>query len=188
MEKRKCKECAGEYDVDMFPNSSGTKFRKGDICFKCVWALEETKKWNNRFLDKAKRTLARKLRELKKQDRYKDLTRTLLIRDYGWDLRKVAHDIEHTFENWCAYCGYPFAEMTHGLHDLTIDIFDPNRAPVYSINTRWVCSTCNSIKSKMTPERWGRFTVYLKHHARQQEELRKNPWLPLPLFKDLEPQ
>ena len=177
MEQKACRECGGEYDGDMFFAARNLSRARGKICHQCSLLRQERKKWENRFYDKARGAVRRHAKNL-------GIAVKELIETYGWDPKKMAHDIQHTFDNWCPYCGYPFAEMAHGLWDLTLDIYDQNMPPLYT-NTRWVCSTCNSIKQNMGPERWGRYTVYLAKWRAQQERLKKNPFIPLPLFKDL---
>ncbi len=69
---------------------------------------------------------------------------------FGWDKYRMAHEIEHVHANGCPVCGDSFAEMGHGLRDVTIDIIDPTSPPVYGVNTRWICHTCN-IEKQCTP-------------------------------------
>lgn len=75
-------------------------------------------------------------------------------RRFGWEPRRMAHEIEHIYENTCPYCEQPFAEMEHGLADVTIDIIDPRKEPFYKTNTKWVCMTCNREKQNSSPEQW----------------------------------
>jgi hypothetical protein len=75
-------------------------------------------------------------------------------RRYGWEPKRMAHDIEHIFENTCPYCEQPFAEMPHGLADVSVDIIDTSREPYYHSNTKWCCVTCNREKQDLSPEEW----------------------------------
>jgi len=73
---------------------------------------------------------------------------------YGWDVAQMAHDILHAHTNGCPYCRHPFAEMAHGLADVTLDIVDPKAEPYYRTNVRWVCHTCNTEKQRTPPDEW----------------------------------
>jgi len=75
---------------------------------------------------------------------------------YGWRPERIAHDIEHAYDNTCCYCQRPYAAMGHGLADVTIDVIDPTKEPFYETNTRPCCMTCNREKGPLTPEQFGR--------------------------------
>jgi hypothetical protein len=75
-----------------------------------------------------------------------------LIGVYGWDPARLAHDAEHQYGNGCNYCGHRYADMGHGLSDITLDVMDRAKPPYYRTNTKWCCQTCNRQKGDKTPE------------------------------------
>ena len=82
------------------------------------------------------------------------LTKEILIGRYGWAAGQMAHDAEFQYNNGCSYCHHPYADMGHGVADITLDIFDPRLPPDYGTNTRWCCMTCQRRKGLLTPEKW----------------------------------
>lgn len=76
-------------------------------------------------------------------------------RRFGWEIKQMAHDIDHAHRNGCPYCFQLFSTMPHGLADVTLDIVDPEDEPDYRTNTRWVCQSCNREKARTPPALWG---------------------------------
>jgi len=104
---------------------------------------------------------------------------------YGWDIGQMSHDIEHAYGNGCPYCHQSFAEMGHGLSDVTLDIIDTEKPPYYTTNVRWVCATCNKEKQRTPPELWGAKLIAWEKWRQQQERIKNNPFCGLPLFDEM---
>jgi hypothetical protein len=90
---------------------------------------------------------------------------------FGWDIGRMLHDLGHAYVNGCPYCTERFMEMGHGLADITLDICDPRQSLFYSINTRWICQTCNRKKGRVPPELWGAQLTAWERWRRHQEQL-----------------
>ncbi len=103
------------------------------------------------------------------------MTIAALIDQYGWDPDRMSHEAQHVYANGCQYCGESFANMGHGLWDITLDVFDPNTPPYYPANTRWVCGTCNRAKSRTPPDEWG---AKLADYARWKRHRDEHPRTP----------
>ena len=85
-----------------------------------------------------------------------EMPRQEFARRYGWDVERMAYDIEHGHANTCCYCWQPYRSMDGGLSVVTLDIVDPEAEPYYRTNTRWCCHTCNTQKQRMAPALWDR--------------------------------
>jgi hypothetical protein len=66
----------------------------------------------------------------------------------NWRIESIARQMEHAFAGTCPACDEPFAKMSTGRAALTVDVCDPTRPPVWSLNTRLCCTTCNKEKHK----------------------------------------
>lgn len=118
-------------------------------CIPCEQTRSDLRKRLRRSIRKAHSTIGHHAK------RY-GMTKRDFERKYGWRADRVAHDIEHAYENTCCYCQNPYKDMSHGLADVTIDVIDPAKEPFYSTNTRPCCMTCNRAKNDMTPEDWAK--------------------------------
>lgn len=117
------------------------------VCIGCEQTERDERKRQRRALEKARWTLRfHAARE--------GMTAPAFGARYGWVVARIVHDIEHAFENTCGYCWRPYAEMEHGLADVTIDIVDRDKPPYYDTNTKPCCRTCNTEKGKLSPEAW----------------------------------
>ncbi len=130
------------------------------ICLMCRQEEQDKHKRGDRTVPKARNMLYTHC------DKYNRRSGTTLkpmefARKFGWDLKRITHDIEHTFNNWCPYCDGAFGDMDHGLADLSLDIRDPSQPPYYN-NVIYCCSTCNKRKGQMGPTEFGLFLALVK--------------------------
>ena len=132
----------------------------GRICLMCRQEEQDKHKRGDRSVPKARNML---YTHCEKYNRRNGTTLKPMefARKFGWDLKRMTHDIEHTFENWCPYCESPFHSMEHGLADLTLDIRDPTQPPYYN-NISYCCSTCNKRKGQMGSAEFGLFLALVK--------------------------
>jgi hypothetical protein len=150
-----CQTCGTTYPADvaeMFFRrgwSSRIRDERRRVCIGCEQTLRDERKRLCRAKTKAHDTIANHANKygMRKAD---------FARKYGWDADRIAHDVEHAYENTCNYCWRPYAEMEHGLADVTIDIVDPQKEPYYATNTKPCCRTCNTEKGPLNPEQWAR--------------------------------
>lgn len=148
------------------------------VCIGCEITGRTEEKYQNRFLAKARSTLARHAAK-------KGLKPKEFADRYGWAVPRMAHDDEHAYGNGCHYCGTKFLTMGHGLADITLDVVDPREEPYYATNTRWVCGTCNRQKSSMPPGLWSRRLKFWRDWKSNRETRSRNPWAGLPLVASL---
>ena len=181
---RQCKRCHVTYVGDeveaMFTLWSGvamaTPPRRNAVCNACRQTARDDRKRTNRWIPKCQRTLrhhAEKFIALGMA-----ASRADFAERYGWDIGKMAHEVEHAYANGCPYCHGKFGEMGNGPRDITLDVIDPTRPPYYRTNCRWVCSTCNSAKCSTPPHLFGaRLAGYDRWRTAQESE-----WPPDSLF------
>ena len=120
------------------------------------------------------RTWERKARStLKRHAKKLGISLDEMITDLGWDVERIAHEMEHHYQNGCTQCGHPYKEMEQGRGALTIDHWDRRLPPGYGSNTQIMCQTCNRAKGTMTPEEWNEYKrlwrlrdAFLKSKAR----------------------
>lgn len=134
------------------------------VCKGCEQTARDAVKLRDRWRPKVGDCIRRHARRL-------DLEPDVLRHEYGWDITRMAHDAEHTYENWCPYCAQPFALMDHGLADITLDIFDPSQPPYYGVNTRWICATCNREKGRTSPSEWAALLAAWERWRRRKDDL-----------------
>ncbi len=176
MNKKRCKDCGGTYNEEFFNlRHKGGRTRQA-VCNICHQTRRDIIKEVDRWLEKARRALSHHVKSLKR-------TSDELINIFGWDVKKMARDAKHAFLNTCDYCGTKYADMVHGMAEITLDIVNIKSAPFYNINTKWVCNSCNGRKQKMSTGEWGRYLQYVTAWKAQQRKLEKNPLLALPLFE-----
>ncbi len=153
--KRQCRRCAYVYEgADMIrvmftTTSRGLHARRPphlrSICNPCLQTDRDARKARDRFADKARSTIRLHAR------RFGMASKDFSAR-YGWNVKDIAHQMRHDFENGCKYCLRPYASMPGGLSSLTLDVIDPRRQPYYLTNTVITCMTCNREKSDLPPE------------------------------------
>jgi hypothetical protein len=107
-----------------------------------------------RFREKAKKTRERHAKG-------RGVTASQMEKLYGWEIDRMAHDMEHAFKNGCPYCEIPFSSMG-GLHSLTVDILNRDLLPHWNVNKTLCCSTCNAEKQGKTPEQWAEHLICWK--------------------------
>jgi hypothetical protein len=105
----------------------------------------------DRFMQKARDT---RKHHLERSTNCRGLTLDQLEHDFGWNLPRIAHDFRLAAQNGCRNCGRPFRNMRYGLHDMSLDMLDPERLPHYVTNTMVLCMLCNRRKSRKQPGAW----------------------------------
>jgi hypothetical protein len=171
-----CREWYGEvfFEVVRSKNSCYGKANKQLRCIGCRLTRRTDDKNNGkRFLVKARSALLKHAPKFKKTGLIQAASE--LTDRFGWDIRNMAHDIEHAFKNGCPYCRRPFAEMANGLGDVTLDIIRPADDPFYTTNTKWCCMSCNRGKAKASPERWAAKLLYWAKWEKRQAILKAKP-------------
>ena len=162
-----CKQCGFTAPETFFSTHIGqdrtsrVKYtHRSRICLMCRQEEQDKHKRGNRTVPKARNML---YTHCEKYNRRNGTTLKPMefARKFGWDLKRMTHDIEHTFNNWCPYCESPFGSMDHGLAALTLDIRDPSQPPYYN-NVLYCCSTCNKRKGQMGPAEYGLFRALVK--------------------------
>jgi hypothetical protein len=155
---RVCSRCYGEYDISFFRSegqraaSAVAASNRRAICVGCELTARTEAKVHDRPFEKAKRTIESHAVKYVKQGLAAN--KGDFVRRYRWDAKRMAYEIQHAHENTCAYCWQPYAEMEHGLADVTLDIVNPQEPPWYGLNTQWCCQTCNREKQRLSPEDW----------------------------------
>lgn len=188
-----CRKCKQVYpDVFFYQNTVRKLETRGFpkiyrlvklICIGCQIDERTTKKRRDRPHAKAYRTLTRhadkyiRLKLIENREKFAEM--------YGWDLDRMAADIEHGYKHVCPYCDEKFTEMGNGLSDITLDILNPKMAPYYRTNVRWCCSTCNQTKRRLSPEEWEEFQAAMKKWKQAKGKRDDDPYAGLPLLEGL---
>ena len=152
MSVRRCERCGTCYPPHLVERAFRTvgnryfqdvsrKFRL-NVCRPCEQSDRDQRKMRNRWRVKASDVIRRHAQRL-------DIPKDQLIRRYGWELERIAHDAEFQYGNGCSYCGERYATMGHGFADITLDVQDREH-PYYRTNTKWCCQTCNRKKGKLS--------------------------------------
>jgi hypothetical protein len=155
--KQQCRRCRGYFDREAFFRKNPDKRSRTNIsvrefkatCIGCETTERTERKKADNWLEKARSTIQR---HAKKYDRSTEQ----FIRIYGWDVPRVAHILEHAFDNTCAYCRELYRSMPNPQWQVTMDIIDPQKQPFLAINVQPCCQTCNREKSNTDPELWAR--------------------------------
>jgi hypothetical protein len=123
--------------------------RRFYTCVGCEITARTLRASEDRWLEKGKSTTYRHAENF-------GLPTPEFRRRYQWDPPRIAHDLEHAYENTCPYCRLPYENMlvASGLSVITLDIVDPVAEPFYAVNVKVCCATCNTEKGKLTPEQW----------------------------------
>lgn len=170
-----CKRCGYTDAEDFFPRYSRTNIRnRRPVCLMCVQEEKDTAKRPDRVAPKARSILFSHCEKYNRRNGTA-LKPTEFARKFGWDLKKMAHDIQHAFDNWCSYCESPYSAMSHGLADVTLDIINPKDPPYYT-NVRFCCATCNRRKGEMGATAFGKFLAFAK---RRREFIKAGDGTPL---------
>lgn len=173
-----CKECDERYDEDFFYQRSTmyTLSRRSPRCKACEQLGRDEAKATlpKRFLLKARGTFNHHARKFARSGLIKS-AREMTSR-YGWEIKRIAHDMEHAFKNGCQYCEEPFSSMPNGLSSLTLDILHPRNEPYYQVNVKFCCETCNRIKATSSPEDWARYLLNWKKALAARARKKSYPW------------
>jgi hypothetical protein len=145
-------------------------------CALCRQTARDEKKRANRWLPKCRKAI--NTHADKFVARGVASSRSEFVERFGWDLRAMAHEVEHAYTNGCPYCHQPFGKMGNGPRDITLDVIDPEQPPYYRTNCRWVCSTCNSAKARTPPRLFGARLAA----AEKWRKARESEWPPGCLF------
>jgi hypothetical protein len=147
-----------------------------NVCIGCEQEARDARKKKNPWIAKAQSTIAHHAKK------YKMRIPTFRER-YGWTIERVAHDLQHAYDNTCPYCWRPYQEMKHGLADVTLDVLYPDKPPQYRTNIRACCRTCNTEKSTMDPEKWERRLRFWRVRKAHIDRLKDDAIYGLPLFE-----
>lgn len=153
MSGRRCNRCGTDYPPHLVETAFRTNNTRGRhdaskrrwLCRACEQTGRDGRKVVNRWPVKARDVIRRHAVRL-------GVDKADLIGRYGWDPERLAHDAQYQYGNGCNYCGGNYAQMGHGLSDITLDIMDRDKPPYYRTNTKWCCQTCNRKKGTMTPD------------------------------------
>jgi hypothetical protein len=154
--QQRCKTCGGYYDREAFFRHKNDKRRLHissrefhTVCIGCETTERTERKKADSWLEKARSTIQRHAK------RYGRTTQQF-IRIYGWDAPRIAHILEHAFDNTCVYCREAYKTMPNPQWQVTMDIIDPQKQPFLATNVQPCCQTCNREKSNTDPELWAR--------------------------------
>jgi len=128
------------------------------LCYPCRQERRDAIKFANRWVEKARATRRAHAKKL-------DISVPVLEHDYGWELARMACELEHAYGGNCPECGQAFVEMPNGIQDLTVDVIDRDAAPVWGVNTRPLCQTDNRRKGIATPAK--RAAIALAYRIRR---------------------
>jgi hypothetical protein len=147
------------------------------VCIGCEQEDRDEAKQGNPWFAKARSTLNHHAKRFK-------LSATDFCQQYGWTVPRLAHMLEHAFDNTCPYCWMAYKEMRNQLADITIDIIDPAREPWLRTNVQPCCRTCNTAKSNMAPERWERRLRFWRERRAYLDRIQADGTYGLPLFQE----
>jgi hypothetical protein len=180
---RRCRVCNGNYPLIGFPIQyarGGTRvYHQSWTCRLCRQTRKDKAKSENRIRDKATSVIRREGMRLARPDRRGGPIIQApgdLVAIYGWTTDKVERLLRHAFEGECIGCDQSYAEMPHGLNDLTVDIRDPHAPPWLETNVQPLCATCNKTKQQLTGPQWGEYLYYVRLWKEQRGLLNQDPW------------
>jgi len=155
--RQRCQNCTGVFDRAAFfrknprqkpvAHISATEYRP--TCIGCEQTARTERKKADGWLEKARSTIQRHAKKYGRSTQQ-------FIRIYGWDAPRVAHILEHAFDNTCVYCRELYKGMPNPQWQVTMDIIDPQKQPFLATNVQPCCQTCNREKSNTDPELWAR--------------------------------
>jgi hypothetical protein len=168
IEKQRCNECGGVFDVDRgfrLKKHAGLSMPSPDYhgsCKGCEGKRRQRARKADPFIQKAQYTTRHHAK------RY-GMSIRAFVATYGWDVHRVAHLLRHAFDNTCAYCRQPYKAMTNGLREVTLDIGDPREKPFLDTNTTPCCNSCNCAKRDLPPETWARQLLFWREWEANQK-------------------
>lgn len=136
---RLCPRCGFWLPGDSFRSRDISREHWSEPCIPCEQEQRDARKLANRWVEKARVTRRGHAKRL-------GIPVATLEHHYGWELPRMARDLEHAYAGDCPGCGTPFASMPNGMQDLTVDVIDRGGAPVWGVNTRPLCQTDNRRK------------------------------------------
>lgn len=180
MGMRRCSRCGGIYDEVFFRRTrtvsaiADTYSDRRPVCIGCEQTGRDERKRQRRSLVKARNALRTHANKYILAGTV--TTQSEFAERFDWDIKQMAHDIDHTASNGCQRCRRSFKSMGNGLSDVSLDIIDPKKLPYYRTNVRWICRTCNSAKSDIDPDEDGRrLEAWAKWEKRQAELAEADP-------------
>ena len=186
IETKKCSKCGGEWPLQACfrqrnrpGEEPGAPSSYHPVCVMCEITDRNDPTPEERAKRKAQNSIERHAQKWK-------ITPSEFAKRYGWEIARMSYDIMHGLDNTCPYCYERFADMGHGLSDITLDIVDPKREPYYRTNTKWCCSTCNSEKARMAPELWEQRLIVWPQYMAWRDKIKGNATYGLPLFSERE--
>ncbi len=153
MSGRQCTRCGTWYPPHLIARAfrvvgnrvlDASRTHRLNVCRPCEQTARDQRKQGNRWRDKARDVIRRHALRL-------EIPKAELVRRYGWDPARLAHDAEFQYGNGCSYCGHSYEAMGHGFADITLDVQDKAQ-PYYRTNTKWCCQTCNRKKGTLSAE------------------------------------
>jgi hypothetical protein len=169
MDLKRCPECGFQKPLDEFPKirrrtapirrsvhtptGSGVavgEFYRKRICKVCTVTRNAAYKRANLYRETFRR-------------RRRDHARRLGVsveelHKLGWEIERRTIEMRAYHEDgFCPGCletdgtKHFFRDMEHGLGDMTIDIIDPAKPPIWPGNVQWLCNVCNRRKRTMSP-------------------------------------
>jgi len=174
-----CNGCKELYDEDFFAKCTDNRsaqrcaYRRAR-CMGCEQEARDEEKQEDRFLVKARNALYSHARRLIERGviQYKQE----LIDKYGWNIKWMAHQMEHAFGNCCDGCRRAYASFPNGLSALTLDIIDPKEPPYYCSNVWIRCETCNKTKGDRSATAWARRRANWEKWEKSAALRKANPW------------
>lgn len=171
--------CGGTYKDTAFRKRANGK--RADRCLKC-----DKKKGRGKTRD----PIGRKITDVTTRHASKFIkagiieSRNELIDTYNWDPVRMR---EHLFNaKTCAYSNLPFNITTSGeidLSDVTLDVTHPNEPPYYDLNTKWVKSSVNTEKGRMSVTEWADRQTYYRQYEENLKKIMTDPSHGLPLWQ-----
>jgi hypothetical protein len=181
--RKPCSRCGYDADISAFyrvnQKASILALRK-TVCIGCELSARNDPTPEARALRKARNSIQHHAEKF-------SMRAPDFAKQFGWDPERMAHDFLHANENTCVYCWFPYADMGHGLDDLTIDILDRNKEPRYRTNVRICCRTCNMEKATLPTEIWDRRLIEWASWRAWMKRIVIDPVHGLPLFAAVEP-
>lgn len=186
---RRCKVCNGNYPLIGYPinSRSGTRVYQNWVCRLCRQTRRDGAKADlrGRIRKKARDLIPREGLRLANPDRRGGpiiQAPADLVDVYGWSVDRLERLLAHAFEGECLGCDQLYAQMPHGLNDLTIDIRDPHAPPWLETNVQPLCATCNKTKQQLSGQQWGEYLYYVRLWKEQRALLQGDPWAAGVLF------
>lgn len=146
---KQCPQCGQTKPIDKFVRNPDSPDGHRRLCAVC----ETTNRTEAKRDRRARVSAANRRRE---HARRFGIPVKVLEHRYGWTLDKMEGALLRVLANGCPPedhrdegCGEPVS----GLHDIHIDITDPDEPPYWGVNTRTVCQSCHRPKGHRSLKR-----------------------------------